>query len=126
MQKMISIVFCSFIMYACSSNDEKDTINIIGTWHWVSSCGGFTGGCWYPDVDNYESIEFNSDLVYIQKVNDLIVLQTRYLISDTIINGLDVVYTIEFDNGRNKRFRIINDTLSFEGGDFWKDYKKVE
>jgi len=128
MQKLRFIGLSMLLVFACDSNsdNENESSKLIGTWDWVSSCGGFTGGCWYPSAENYESIEFKANMTYIQKSNDLIILESTYAITDTITNGTDVLYTLEFDNGFSSRFRLINDTLSIEGGDFWKVYKKIK
>lgn len=115
-------------MFSCSSAgvSKTNTSRLVGTWDWVSSCGGFTGGCWYPSAQDVESVEFKTDWTYIKKVNDSIVLESKYIVDESRINGADVIYTIEFENRIKMPFRVIKDTLSIQGGDFWKNYKKKQ
>ena len=70
MKKLIYLFILTFGIISCSSDDETgiDNSELIGKWNWISSCGGFTGDCWYPSEDNYESVEFTNDL-YIKKNN---------------------------------------------------------
>jgi hypothetical protein len=123
-------IFCLFILtlgfISCSSDDENaiDNSELIGKWNWVSSCGGFTGGCWYPSEDNYESVEFMNDL-YIKKNNGIVDTEINYSITDSHINGTDVLYIIELQNGNILRFRFIDSNLSIAGGDFWKEYERT-
>ena len=115
-------IFCLFILtlgfISCSSDDENaiDNSELIGKWNWVSSCGGFTGGCWYPSEDNYESVEFTNDL-YIKKNNGIVDTEINYSITDSHINGTDVLYIIELQNGNILRFRFI---------DIWKKLEEYE
>lgn len=95
-------------------NNEKD---------WISSCGGFTGDCWYPSEDNYEIVEF-TNLLY-KKNNGIIKTEINYSIIDSRINGNDILYIAELENGNILRFKFINSNLSIESGDFWKEYKRV-
>ena len=95
-------------------NNEKD---------WISSCGGFTGDCWYPSEDNYEIVEF-TNLLY-KKNNGIIKTEINYSIIDSRINGNDILYIAELENGNILRFKFINSNLSIESRDFWKEYKRV-
>ena len=73
MKKLIYLFILTFGIISCSSDDETgiDNSELIGKWNWISSCGGFTGDCWYPSEDNYESVEFTNDL-YIKNGNPII------------------------------------------------------
>ncbi len=127
MKKYIYVILLSFGIISCSSDNDIniDNTNLTGKWIWVSSCGGFTGGCWYPNEDNFESIEFKDGFIYIKKINGIIDTESNYIITDTIINGPDKLFKIEFQNGHNTYFRFIDDNLSIEGGDFWIEYSRI-
>ena len=128
MKKLIFIFILTLGTISCSSDDEaQDEVQIViseltGKWNWVSSCGGFTGDCWFPSDDNFESIEFKNDLSYIEKINGIIVTETNYLVPEMIIEN---VYKIEFHNGYSTYFRFVDDNLSIQGGDFWSEYKRI-
>lgn len=126
MKNLIYLLIFTLGIISCSSDVETEIDNseLIGKWNWISSCGGFTGGCWYPSEDNYESVEFTNSL-YIQKINSVIDTEINYSITDSYINGTDILYIIEFQNGNTMRFRFIDDNLSIEGGDFWKEYERI-
>jgi hypothetical protein len=126
MKKLIYLFILTFGIISCSSDDETgiDNSELIGKWNWISSCGGFTGDCWYPSEDNYESVEFTNDL-YIKKNNGSVNTEMNYSITDSHINGTDILYIIELENGNMLRFRFIDSNLNIEGGDFWKEYERI-
>ena len=99
---------------------------LIGKWNWISSCGGFTGGCWYPSEDNYEQIEFDYTMRYIEKYNGAIVQDHLYHFIDSHINGESFIYEIGFDDGYDTFCYFSGDTLYIQGGDFWKKYDRIE
>ena len=126
MKKLIYLFILTFGIISCSSDDETgiDNSELIGKWNWISSCGGFTGDCWYPSEDNYESVEFTNDL-YIKKNNGSVNTEMNYSITDSHINRIDILYIIELENGNMLRFRFIDSNLNIEGGDFWKEYERI-
>ena len=113
MKKLIYLFILILGIISCSSDDGTgvDNSELIGKWDWISSCGGFTGDCWYPSEDNYEIVEF-TNLLY-KKNNGIIKTEINYSIIDSRINGNIL------------RFKFINSNLSIESGDFWKEHKRV-
>ncbi|NLD50988.1 MAG: hypothetical protein GX660_27915 [Clostridiaceae bacterium] len=99
---------------------------LIGKWNWIWSCGGFTGGCWYPGPFNYEQIEFTYNMRYIEKQNDTISHDFEYFIIDSFMNGPALVYEIGFENGYDTYYRFDGDELNIQTGDFWKGYERIE
>ena len=99
---------------------------LIGKWNWISSCGGFTGGFWYPSDDNYEEIEFDYNMNFTEKQNDSIVHVYNYDFIDSFVNGQDTIYEIGVENGYDTYYRFIGDKLNIQGGDFWKEYVRIE
>jgi hypothetical protein len=126
MKNLIYLFILTSGIISCSSDDETgiDNSQLIGKWNWISSCGGFTGGCWFPDENNFSTVEFTQNM-YIKKSNGLVETETSYAIVDKRINGDDVLFTMELGNGRTLRFRFINTNLSIEGGDFWSEYERI-
>jgi len=99
---------------------------LIGKWEWIVSCGGVTGGCWYP-AENYKSeIEFRHDMHYIQYKNDTIVNDIEYHLVDSFKNGETITYEIGFSNNYHTYFWFSGDRLSVQGGDFVEEYEKIE
>ncbi len=99
---------------------------LIGKWNWVSSCGGVTGGCWYPSDDNYEEIEFDHNMNFIEKQNDSVVNEYKYDFNNSLISGQDTIFKIEFENEYDTYFKFDGDKLNIQGGDFWKEYERIE
>ncbi len=99
---------------------------LIGKWNWTSSCGGITGECWYPSDDNKEEIEFDYNMDFIEKLNNSVVHEYKYGFIDSFISGQDTLYKIGFDNGHDTYYRFVGDKLNIQGGDFWKEYEKIE
>lgn len=120
------------IAFSCSSNDDvkiEEEISIedpslIGKWLWISSCGGITGDCWYPPVGYKETMTFGADSTFIEMQDDIVSIDSRYLITDTLAIGSQRVYTINFEYGFNTEFIFKGDTLSITLGDYWGDYVK--
>jgi len=99
---------------------------LIGKWNWISSCGGFTGGCWYPSTDNYEQIEFTNSMNYIEMHNDSIVRDFQYHFISSLESGQDTIYEIGFENGHDTYYYFDRDKLNIQGGDFLKEYERIE
>jgi hypothetical protein len=99
---------------------------LIGKWNWISSCGGYTGGCWYPDKDYHELIEFDYNMRYIEKINDSIIHDLQYNFSDSFVSGSDTVYKIGFGNEYVNYCRFAGEKLKVSVGDFWKEYERIE
>jgi hypothetical protein len=109
MKNLIYLFILTSGIISCSSDDET---------------GLDTGGCWFPDENNFSTVEFTQNM-YIKKSNGLVETETSYAIVDKRINGDDVLFTMELGNGRTLRFRFINTNLSIEGGDFWSEYERI-
>ncbi len=56
------------LVVACSKGPVSSSrVSLTGEWAWTGSCGGFAGDCRTPaKVGHSRSLEFRSDLVYIQ------------------------------------------------------------
>ncbi|MBW1612601.1 MAG: hypothetical protein JRJ57_01230 [Deltaproteobacteria bacterium] len=83
MKSVYIILTLCLVLVSC----EKDCYDcpecIIGEWQWVKSCGGFTGGCWYPSDDHQERAVFTSDSKYYRYSNDELILDYNYQLGDT-------------------------------------------
>jgi len=126
MKKVIYTFILILASFSCSSDDDKLNRNadLIGKWILISSCGGFDRDCWYPENNNYESIQFTNEM-YIKKNNGVINTELEYSIYDIQNNDSGVLYTLQFQNGNTLRYRFVDQKLSIEGGDFWKQYERV-
>src|SRR5512133_778481 len=48
------------------SNPDLGLNNIQGTWNWTSTCGGLSGGCYYPTINHYSKMYFDTvSAIYI-------------------------------------------------------------
>lgn len=109
-------------------NVVKDDFHkkLIGKWNWTSSCGGYTGGCWYPSKDNHEMIEFDNNMRYIAKYNNSVIMDFQYHIIESFVIGQDTIYEIGLENGYDTYYRFVGDKLNIQGGDFWKEFERIE
>lgn len=98
---------------------------LIGKWDWVVSCGGFTGGCWYPDENNSKQIEFDNLMHFTEWNNDSIVRDCQYQLFDSSINGQSLIYKIEFDT-YDTYIWFSDNKLEIQGGDFVEEYERIK
>lgn len=99
---------------------------LIGKWRWLGSCGGFTGGCWYPDDNDHQQIEFTYDMRYIETHNDTITRRLNYLLLDSSkINKIER-YAIRFNANYTTYFWYNADTLNLQMGDVTNTYERVK
>jgi hypothetical protein len=117
-------IFCFIsILLSCESEHENDfEYDIVGTWTWIESCGGITGECWYPSVNNERQVIFDRSMRYIEKQNDSILKDVQYSIVDTFRNGPVTVYTIDFKDTYQTYFWFSGNRLNIQGGDFVDEY----
>jgi hypothetical protein len=99
---------------------------LIGRWNWVSSCGGYTGRCWYSSENHYEQIEFDNNMKYIEKYNGSTVRVLKYKFIRNFVCGQDTIYEIGFDNGYDTYYFFAGEKLNIQGGDFIKEYRRIE
>jgi hypothetical protein len=97
----------------------------IGKWDWIGSCGGYTGGCWYPDSTNKLQVEFTSDMHYIQFHNDSVVNNFTYYFIDSFNNGETTIFEIGFSTDLKTFLWFSDGNLNIQGGDFVEEYKKI-
>ncbi|MEW5993144.1 MAG: hypothetical protein AB1744_01950 [Candidatus Zixiibacteriota bacterium] len=83
MRKLL-IVTVVFSLIGCSSYNPVDVQpnlkqQLVGTWQWVESCGGFAGWCIYADsVDYTRALSFFANDTYTEAYNEAIVRSGRY------------------------------------------------
>lgn len=133
---IISLVL-SIALFSCSTDDSQNVkeepsdliedFSLIGEWRWVSSYGGVAGDYWYPPSDHVETVEFNAEPYYLEKVNDEITFEAAYRVIDTVNFHNRNYYTVDFIGHHIKEITFFSDTLSIERGDYWQNYiKKTE
>ena len=138
MKKLIFIFFLGIALISCSSDDDTNETNdddlidipiddpsIIGIWNMVSSCGGIAYDCWYPPNDYTKMVEFKDNLEYIEKINNIIEVESTYLITDTLLIANKAFYKIKFGFEYTTEFSFISDTLSIIRGDYRENYTQI-
>ena len=82
----------------CNKDEEEsfEEKTISGVWNWISSCGGFTGQCSYPDKNNIKSIQITNDR-FIQKINEQIAIDATYEITKTQISETNFPYEKSYE-----------------------------
>jgi hypothetical protein len=123
------IIFLSVFMSGCEkySYDGYFENEIIGKWEWVESCGGFTGGCWYPTADHKEQVEFTSNQRYIRTVNGIKTVDQSYTLGDSYERGNIKYFKISFNNEWNTVYWFLDkDTFEIPGGDFVEKFKRIK
>ncbi len=113
--------------YTFNSYERAFDNDIVGKWEWVESCGGFTGGCWYPASDHKEQVEFTSDYRYIRTVNGTKVFDISFTPGDSYENGNIKYFRITFNKEWNTIYWFLDkDTFQMPGGDFVEKFKRIK
>ena len=98
--------------------------NLIGKWNWTRSCGGFTGGCSYPNETNSKQIEFDYSMRYIERLNNSIIADSQYQLLNSFTNGQSTIYKVRFLNKYDRNLWFLNDKLNIQKGDLVEEYDR--
>lgn len=108
MKKYILLILVGFSIWSCSVNDEKTTVEIIGTWNWIGSSGGIAGTTETPESTGDErKLEISKDSIK-SYLNGVLNLKTTYTVEtresllfneprEMIISGNGFRQIIDFD-----------------------------
>jgi len=125
MRFKIFIATLFFFLLSCEKEIEVTSIDQIpGTWRWESTCGGDIDYiCVNGSKENYATIEFRSNGVYVEKHMDTVYLQTNY----SIIKSDDMLGTLVLENPSVSRpITIINNGLIIQRGSYEDNYSKIK
>jgi len=98
---------------------------LAGRWLWQSSCGGFTGSCWYPVKEDSTILEVTRDMNFIKYAKDSITLQMTFTLTDPSLNGTTEVYGFVFGDNPPQWFWFADELLCVQGGDFVENYSRL-
>ena len=126
MSKPIYYLFIVLFITSCSPDEDNyaDAVELNGKWSLKSTCGGFTGSCWFPDSVDEDVIEFENTVNYTQRMNGQIVVETTYTIRELDLDLSYRLFEMNFANGNSKRFTLNDNNLQVENGDTWKEYER--
>jgi hypothetical protein len=108
---------------SCDSGD-KATKTWTGKWNWVSTCGGITGACGYPDQHNFKTMQITKSKI-VTVTNGSTTMETDYVILSKTEDGDELLLEIKNDNGEIFSVRTNIHSLSIEKGDFWESYERI-
>jgi hypothetical protein len=134
--KSVYIFLILFILFlGCEKECYDYPECIVGEWQWIKSCGGFSGGCWYPDEDHQDRAVFTSDNKYYRYSNDEKILDYNYKIGTTReVDGIKY-YEINFvpSEGTTGIFEWSTEFwfsdkkyLNIPGGDFVEEFERLK
>ena len=133
MKKLLFIFILLFGFLSCNSDDaiqyedeiQIDYSDLIGKWNWLSTCGGVTGECGYPSEENFHSIEFKDNSIYIRTTNESSIQETNYIVTENSIFNSYNLYKISFEDGNSDFFWVQDENLIVGGGSLYIYYEKV-
>jgi hypothetical protein len=123
------LFFIALVTINLSCHKEEQIIyssDLIGEWEWLSTCGGFSGGCGTPQTTNSTAkIIFSQDSVIYNFQNNAFVSSNEFSILRTPV---DYTFGLLLIDSRHYLYSIIHDTLNFmpEGADFSSSYKRIK
>lgn len=99
MKRLSTLLIFSFILFtSCSDKVLPETNEIMGTWNWISSSGGFAGSIYTPESTGENIVlEFTPDSVYREYRNDSLIIETGFqIIMSKSIYDHDSVKMVSF------------------------------
>lgn len=104
--------------------DPATLKKLCGSWIWTGSCGGFTGGCWYPAEGEVQKIVITSDRTFSSYLNDSLVGKQSFTLTETHMNGDYEVTGLVFGTNPAQWFWFAGEELCLQGGDFVETYER--
>jgi hypothetical protein len=129
---ILLILFIPLFVSCKKDNSSDDSLDLIGEWSWINTCGGSGTDCWTPTTTQTSGrIVFTSDSIYNFYQNDTLRLSTKFHTNTTISDdGKYTTHIIKYDSGGWGMFSITDDTLSLvDEGDitfFTSHYKRIK
>ena len=113
MKKIIFLLCIGITFISCSNDDDGTTTQLNGTWNWIQSSGGITGGTDTPEsTGNTMRLEITNSVVKSYKNGDL-VSERNY----TIESGESLIFgeqrqMIVYEDQFKQTFVVSENTLS--------------
>lgn len=147
----VSFLILVLLIISCKKEPQNKlslTQQIVGTWNWESTCGGFAEECGYPSLKNNQTIEYTTDGHYIERRNDTLYVRCSFQVIDSVYNSGHIVNTFYYFRyskliypiltnlqdsvnfgmyyrNYNVQFIISNNALYFPFGELITEYKKI-
>ncbi len=110
MKKLFFLLFLG--LAACESSEPVKSNDIVGTWEWVSTTGGFAGVNEKPGEGEKVLLTFNRDLSYKKMHNDSLLSEGKYTLSKgTSYLQNKVVDFVQIGQGVETYYEIKGDQL---------------
>ncbi|NSW95538.1 MAG: hypothetical protein HPY62_12595 [Bacteroidales bacterium] len=131
----LSVIMFAFLIISAGCEKEvlsgpeeissgKDELS--GKWEWIGSCGGFTGGCWYPNENHWQMIEFKPFNIYIRTLNGEKTEQANYSFTFSYESDGVKYYNLAFSDGRKTTCWFSGrNILNMVGGDFVESFRRI-
>lgn len=126
MKSKLIVLSLLLITISCVRKEDIkfDDVNLlVGKWSWVSACGGLTGACAYPEPNQNVTIQFTRDSKYIEAVNDTIINEYNFMITE-IVYATSTMYYLNLDSLFSWNMQLSNDELNIYRGDLVLNYKR--
>jgi hypothetical protein len=121
----IGLILVLVLIYSCTKKPISVTSvdQLPGKWKWESTCGGVISGCTFSSKSQYATIEFTSDLKYIETRNDTIYLKSNYSVSKYD----DTFGTLVLENPpQSLPLTIVDNKLLITWGELIDSYYKIK
>jgi hypothetical protein len=132
MKKIIFLLLIIVSNWGCKKNNPFDNSSrLIGSWSWISSCGGLAYNCSTPESTNQKiNLVFTVDSTLNTYVNDTLKASTRFQTFITPASDFPgTADVIKYNSSNQVKFSIIRDTLylnDFCCDGFNRNYKRIK
>lgn len=111
MKFKLLIISALMMSLSCSNEEEEFLKKIQGSWVWVESAGGLSGGVLTPaNTGNKIKLEINSK-AYSEFVNNKLLYTREYTIRESLSISGERLNMMFFSNGDRKAIDFYSDTL---------------
>lgn len=130
---MVALV--AMLLISCSKQDDIPVTNIdqlVGTWKWESTCGGFVNSCGYSSMIHFQEVAFYANGQYVHKKNGSIDFTAGYTLekitdnTGTLVLNIDTaIYTEYYSTRLERTIHVENNKLFIYRGELSDSYAKI-
>lgn len=120
---LLALAFTLSATFISCDDEKNNTTDIVGTWRWQSTCGGFVG-CLYASSTNYKTLRITETTMEFSE-NGKTTGSGSYTINSVTGDDISKTYEIEVSDGGLLTVSVENNLLTIEAIPTTSVYKRT-